>query len=98
MLKYRRGSVDYNVNLVSMHEMEEAVPMTAHERQCLRNWAKSGHDIDSNPWNYFEPDFSEMNYLKARRIKFGMSHGPWDSWEYDTPVIWSKATRLFDYP
>ena len=30
----------------------------------------------------FEMDGSPMNYLKARRILFGASHGPWDSWEY----------------
>ena len=35
MLTYRRGTVDYKVNLVSLHEMEEVVPMTDHERQCL---------------------------------------------------------------
>ncbi len=98
MLTYRRGSVDFKVNLVALREMEEVVPMTAQERRCLRNWAKGGHDIDSNPWNYFEPDRSEMNYLKARRILFGSSHGPWDGWEYDTPTIWHEETRFFDCP
>lgn len=98
MTTYKRGTVDYNVNMVSLQEMEEVVPMTSSERQCLRNWAKGGHDVDSNPWNYYESDFSEMNYLKARRIKYGTSHGPWDSWEYDIPVIWYDTEKMFDCP
>ena len=98
MITYPRSSTDYRINLVSLHEMEEVVPMTTLERQLIRDWAKNGHDIESNPWNYYEPDFSEMNYLKARRIKFGTSHGPWDRWEYDTPIIWSNSTRQFDIP
>ncbi len=96
MITYPPDSVDYRVNLIALHEMEEVVPMTTLERHLIRYWAKSGHDIESNPWNYYEPDFSEMNYLKARRIKFGTSHGPWDSWEYDTPIIWSDTLRAFD--
>ncbi len=96
MMMYKRGSVDYKVNLVALHEMEEVVPMTNMERLYLRNWVRNGHDVDSNPWNYYESDFSEMNYLKARRIKFGTSHGPWDSWEYETPVIWQEPLESFD--
>ncbi len=98
MLIYKRNSIDFKVNLAALHEMEEVVPMTAQERRFLRNWALAGHDVESNPWNYFEPDYSEMNYLKARRIMFGSSHGPWDSWEYDTPTIWHKETKFFDCP
>ena len=40
-MRYRKGSVDYSVNLESLREMEEAVPMTLHERECLRSWAKA---------------------------------------------------------
>ena len=97
-MTYRKSSIDYKVNMVSLREMEAAVPMTAHERLCLRRWARNGHDVDSNPWNYFESDYSEMNYLKARRIKFGASHGPWDSWEYDVPIIRNETSNDFDYP
>ena len=79
---YKRGTVDYDVNLCSLHEMEEVVPMTLLERARLRGWAKAGHDVDTNPWNLFEPDGSEMNFLKAHRIRFGYSHGLWDAWEY----------------
>ena len=79
---YKKGSVDYDINLCSLREMEEVVPMTLLERSRLRSWAKEGHDVDSNPWKIFEPDGSNMNYLKAHRIRFGVSHGLWDSWEY----------------
>lgn len=79
---YAEGSVEYAVNLESLHEMEEVVPMTLRERSLLRAWVKRGHDLDSNPWKIFEPDGSNMNYLKALRIRVGASHGPWDSWEF----------------
>ena len=95
MMRYAKGSVDYAVNLQSLHEMEELVPMTLHERECLRRWVKNGHDVDSNPWHYFESDNLEMNYLKARRILFGASHGAWDSWEFDSPRIISAKSKDF---
>ena len=96
-MRYRRGSVDYSVNLESLREMEEVVPMTLHERDCLKNWVKGGHDIDSNPWHYFESDHREMNYLKARRILFGASHGTWDTWEYASPwVVVAETKDFFD--
>lgn len=79
---YKKGSVDYAINLDALHEMEDLVPMTSIERQYLRRWAKAGHDVDTNPFHLCEPDGSSMNFLKARRIVFGASHGPWDTWEY----------------
>jgi len=75
-MKYAKGSIDYKVNLVSLHEMEEVVPMTSYERARLRNWVKDGHDVESNPWNYLNDDGSEMNYLQCLRILNGYSHGP----------------------
>ena len=69
---YEKGSIDYDINLCSLQEMEEAVPMTLLERSRLRSWAKDGHDVDSNPWKMYEPDGSDMNYLKAHRIRFGV--------------------------
>lgn len=80
---YKKGSVDYEVNRCSLREMEEFVPMTLQERARLRQWVKEGHDVDSNPWKIYEPDGSDMNFLKAYRIKYGASHGMWDTWEYD---------------
>ena len=90
---YRKGSVDYQVNMESLHEMEEIVPMTASERSKLRSWAKSGHDVDSNPWNYFSEFGTEMNFLQALRIVSGVSHGPWDDWEYDIPYKWDPSHK-----
>ena len=84
---YKKGSVDYEVNLETVHEMEEVVPMTSIERQYLRSWVKAGHDIDTNPFHLCELDGSSMNFLKARRIVFGASHGPWDTWEYASSAL-----------
>lgn len=84
-MRYTRGSIDYAVNVESLRKMEEVVPMTSYERSRLRNWVKDGHDVESNPWNFLNDDGSDMNYLKAFRIRFGYSHGPWDSWEYSVP-------------
>ena len=80
---YAKESLEYDMNFVSLREMEEAIPMTLSERSRLHWWAKRGNDINSNPWKFFEPDGSPMNFLKAFRIQFGVSHGPWDSWEYE---------------
>ncbi len=81
-MKYRKDTPEYDLNWEVYHEMVDAVPMTRPERSQLLRWVKDGNDIDSNPWKLFEMDGSPMNYLKARRILFGASHGPWDSWEY----------------
>lgn len=84
-MRYAKGSVEYIVNLESFHEMEDIVPMTRIERFRLINWIKKGHDLESNPWLYKNSDLSPMNYLKAFRIRYGASHGPWDSWEFENP-------------
>ena len=86
-MRYQRDSDDFKINRVACREMEEVVPMTSIERSQLRHWVLTGHDLDSNPWDYFEPDRSPMNYLKALRIRCGYSHGPWDSWEYAVHLI-----------
>ena len=86
-MKYTKGSVEYLVNVETLREMEEVVPMTTIERRLIRGWVRNGHDVDSNPWHYLENSNTEMNYLKARRIIYGMSHGPWDDWEYDSPFF-----------
>ena len=46
---YDKRSIDYQVNVFSLHEMEEVVPMTLRERSCLRRWVRSGHELESNP-------------------------------------------------
>ncbi len=51
-----KDSIDYQVNLVALQEMEEAVPMTLRERRCLRKWVYKGNEVESNPWNYMDSD------------------------------------------
>ena len=84
---YAKGSIEYDMNFALLREMEETIPMTLSERSRLHWWAKRGNDINSNPWKFFEPDGSPMNFLKAFRIQFGAPRGPWDSWEYETYMI-----------
>ena len=75
-----KDSIDYQVNLVALQEMEEVVPMTLRERCCLRKWVRQGNEVESNPWNYMDSDGTPLNYLQAFRIIFGYSSGPWDYW------------------
>ncbi len=86
-MRYIKGSPEYEANWEAFLEMDEAVPMTHSERLHLRRWVMYGHNVDSNPWKYFDLDGSAMNYLKAHRIRFGASHGAWDSWEYEPYLI-----------
>ena len=44
------------------------VPMTVSERSALRRWVKGVHDINSNPWNFYDADGWEMSYLEAFRM------------------------------
>ena len=39
-------------------------------------------------------DGSPMNYLKAHRIRFGASHGPWDSWEFEPYLKMDRFGKL----
>ena len=84
---YQQDSFEFKANRAAFLEMEKVVPMTSLERSSFRHWILNGHDLDSNPWRYFEPDGSPMNFLKAHRIRYGYSHGPWDSWEYAVHLI-----------
>ena len=70
-MRYPKHSVDYVVNLETLHEMEEVVPMTLHERECVRSWVKSGHPLETNPWNYSSGDGCLLDYLQAFRIHYG---------------------------
>ena len=81
-MKFVKGTPEYELNWEMFFEMIDNIPMTRTERNELRIWVLKGYDIDANPWKYYEMDGSSMNYLKAYRIRFGASHGPWDSWEY----------------
>lgn len=91
-----KNSIDYKVNIWSLHEMEEVVPMTLYERKYLRKWVRSGHEIDSNPWGYFDSDGMPLNYLQAYRLKYGYSSGPWDYWTGpENQILWCDDLKCF---
>ena len=66
-----KDSIDYQVNLVALQEMEEAVPMTLRERRCLRKWVYKGNEVESNSWNYMD---SGRN---APELPAGFPHQIW---------------------
>ena len=92
-MRYVKNSVEYEVNWEAFHEMEELIPMTRSEHSHLHRWVKEGYDVDSNPWKYFEMDGTPMNYLKAHRIRFGASHDPWDSWEFEPYLTTDRSGK-----
>ena len=82
-MKYPKHSYDYEVNIECLHEIESLIPMTLDERANLRSWAKSGHSVDSNPWNYCDASGVILNYLLAFRIHFGFPSHIWDVWDQE---------------
>lgn len=95
-MMYDKDSIDYQINLEALHEMEECVPLTLRERKALRKWVHTGHDLESNPWNYTDSDGMPMNYLQAFRLKFGYSSGPWDYWKGpEHQTYWNDELECF---
>ena len=93
---YDKRSIDYQVNVFSLHEMEEVVPMTLRERSCLRRWVRSGHELESNPWGLLDPDGMPLNYLQAYRIEYSYSSGPWDYWKGpERQLLWCDERKCF---
>ncbi len=80
-MRYPKNSFEYAINWEAFHEMEEIVPMTKPERNALRHWVREGHDIETNPWDAYDSDGYPLNYLRAYRLEYGYSSGPWDSWK-----------------
>ena len=66
---YDKRSIDYQVNVFSLHEMEEVVPMTLRERSCLRRWVRSGHELESNPWGLLDSDGMPLNYMAIPAVR-----------------------------
>ena len=95
-MRYDKKSADYHVNMFAFHEMDECVPMTKPERDSLRNWAKKGYDIDTNPWDYLDADGMPLNYLQAYRLHYGYSSGPWDYWKGpESQTYWDDTLKCF---
>ena len=94
--RYDRYSIDYQINIQSLEEMEEVVPMTIGERGALRQWVRQGHELDSNPWNYSDADGYPLNYLQAFRLNHGYLSGPWDDWKGpETQPMWDENGKQF---
>lgn len=97
-MEYMPQTIDYQVNILALKEMEEIVPMTIHERNRLRRWVRAGHELDSNPWHYSDSDGYPLNYLHAFRLKYGYSSGPWDYWKGpDSQGLWDDEMKCYRY-
>ena len=75
-MKANKKSIDYQINLEALQEMEEAVPMMPREHSCLRRWVHKGNEVKSNPLGYTDSDGMPLNCLQAFRIRFGYSSDP----------------------
>lgn len=95
-MRFDKRSPEYQTNLEAFREMDIYVPMTRDERTALRSWVQSGHDIETNPWNYSDCDGWPLNYLQAYRLKNGYSSGPWDYWKGpEHQPQWDELTERF---
>lgn len=88
-----KKSIEYQLNKVALREMEEVVPMLPCERNAIRKWVRMGHEVESNPWGYYDADGFMLNYLQAFRINSGCL---WDHLNgSDDPGFWSVDRRSF---
>lgn len=95
-MKYDKKSIDYQINILALREMEELVPMTTSERKRIRGWVKKGHELESNPWNYRDEEGYPLNFLQAFRLHYGYSSGPWDYWKgSETQDLWDDKQKCF---
>lgn len=95
-MKYPRHSIDYEINLEALREMEEVVPMTKPERRALHKWVSKGYELESNPWNATDSEGYPLNFLRAYRLENGYSSGPWDTWKGpDTQWYWNPIKHCF---
>lgn len=95
-MKFDKETPEYEVNMETLREMEEVVPMTRREVRALRSWAKRGYDVETNPWGYTDSEGYPLNYMEAYRLEHGYSSGPWDYWrgpEYQ--LLWDNVNRRF---
>ena len=91
-----KKSLDYQLNLETLNEMEEYIPMTKRERHCLRKWVKKGRDPETNPWNYTDCDGFQLNYLQSFRLEYGYASGSWDHWKGpEEQLYWNEDLKRF---
>lgn len=95
-MKYDKKSIDYQLNILTLQEMEDVVPMTVPERVRIRGWVKKGHSVETNPWNYQDAEGWPLNFLQALRLHHGYSSGPWDYWKGpETQGLWDNERKCF---
>lgn len=93
---FDKHSIDYQLNLEALREMESLVPMTVSERTAIRSWVKQGHEPESNPWDYTDSDNLPLNFLQAYRIEYGYVSGPWDYWNGpEADALWNEELKTF---
>ena len=98
-MKCDKKSLDYQLNILTLQEMEEDVPMTLSERKRIRGWVRKGHSVESNPWNYNDAEGYALNFLQALRLRYGYNSGPWDYWKGpDTQLFWDETRNCFISP
>ena len=64
----KQSLIEQQIRLEALHELEEDIPMTLSERNKVRSWVHSGHDVESNPWGYTDGEGYQLNYLEALRM------------------------------
>ena len=69
--KKNRDPIDHMLDLETMREMEELLPMTLSERKSLHSWVYNGNDPEKNPWGYCDKDGWLKHYLEAYRYHHG---------------------------
>lgn len=95
-MMYDRHSLDYQLNQMTLREMEEIVPMTAPERSRIREWVRNGHPLGTNPWDYSDEEGYPLNFLQAFRLHYGCPSGPWDYWKGpETQALWDDDMKCF---
>ena len=95
-MMHDKKSIDYQLNLLTLEEMEDFVPMTSRERKCLRKWVRKGNDPETNPWNYTDCDGFPLNYLQSFRLEYGYISGSWDYWKGpENQLYWNEDLKCF---
>ena len=68
-MKPDKNSMDYQLNLLALEEMENLVPMTLHERMPL-NYLQAfrlKYGYPSGPWNYWKGPDEQFLWDDARQ-------------------------------
>ena len=89
----------HQLDLYTMHEMEECLPMTLGERNRLRKWVYTGHDPETNPWGYTDMHGDPEDYVEAYRHHLADSWGHLYAPAYfvvKNPAVFCYKTQIPD--